>query len=608
MLSVLEHRGPDDSGIYAAGGLGLGHRRLSIIDVTDTGHQPMPNASATTWITYNGELYNYKEIRETLRKQGRQFRSESDTEVILQAYEEWGQDCLQHFNGMFAFALWDSRQQSLFCARDRIGIKPFYYVDTGSQFDFASEIKALIQVPGPTPAPDPAGLLDYLAFSYVRGQRTLFKGIYKLGPGEMLEVDSHGSARKRYWDVVFDESDRRPEKAIVEELSWLLDDAVRIQMRADVPVGTHLSGGLDSSLVTALARRHHPGELLSFNGRFAEGPGFDESPYARIVAEEFAVKLVDVLVDSRGFLPNLARLTWHMDEPAAGPGLYPQFFVCQAARRYVTVALGGQGGDEVFVGYPRYRDELCRSQVVSLLRGRRRQSGYPIGGAVSNVLRQGGIRPVASLMLRGLDVLPAPNAVAHMLRRTAEAWQLNIGEQDLKQICSEELEREQYPAHSPLGALLYHDLKHYLTALLHVEDRTSMAVSLESRVPLLDHRIVELMARVPSEVKFPPFEFKHLLRQLARPILPRSIVERRDKKGFPTPLLHWLKRMGSDPQLQELLQAPSLLRNGMFRQPPKEDSGLSWDSWPLLSLELWSRIFLEGSREAIPTPVLQRAS
>jgi asparagine synthase (glutamine-hydrolysing) len=609
MLDRLIHRGPDDEGLYIADGVGLGHRRLSIIDVSAAGHQPMPNAAETIWITYNGELYNYKELRRTLEHSGRRFRSDSDTEVILQAYEEWGTDCLQQFNGMFAFAIWDARDKTLFCARDRIGIKPFYYADNGQRFAFASEIKALLTLPELDAEPDMAGLLDYLAFSFVRGERTMFRGIHKLLPGEMLVVSADGLQRITYWDVVFDESDRRPEAAISEELAWLIDDAVRIQMRADVPVGTHLSGGLDSSLVTTLARRHHPGTLLSFNGRFAEGSEYDESGFARIVAEASGVELIDVLVDAEGFASHLAHLTWHMDEPAAGPGLYPQFFVCQAAQRQVKVALGGQGGDEVFVGYPRYRDDLCRNQVVSLLRGQRGPRGYPLHRAIANVVRERGLRSVASLLLRGLDPLPAPSAVARILQQTAAAWDLNIPDQQIRDLQEAEFERAKPLQPSPLGRLLYHDLKHYLTALLHVEDRTSMAVSLESRVPLLDHRIVELMARVPSEVKFPPFRFKHLLRKVAAPILPQSIVERADKKGFPTPLTIWLERLRGDPALIDLLKGGSLRRQEITRRGPGQaagfDGGLGWST---LSLELWSRIFLEQVPVEREVPPLQRAS
>src|SRR5262249_9526267 len=249
----------------------------------------MATADSQVWITYNGELYNYKELRQTLEQLGRTFRSESDTEVILQAYQEWGTRCLQEFNGMFAFAIWDNQERSLFCARDRVGIKPLYYAQSGARFAFASEIKALLALPDLSAEPDKLGMLDYLAFSLVRGQRTLFNGIQKLLPGEFLIVDAKGTARSTYWQVAFDESDQRKETDILEELAWLLNDAVRIQMRADVPVGTHLSGGLDSSIVTALARRHYPGRLLSFNGRFAEGPDYDESPYAQVLAKATGV-------------------------------------------------------------------------------------------------------------------------------------------------------------------------------------------------------------------------------------------------------------------------------------------------------------------------------
>jgi len=443
-------------------------------------------------------------------------------------------------------------------------------------------------------------VLDYLTFSYVRGDRTLFKRVHKLLPGEMLIVSERGCTRSVYWDVPFEESDDRPDREIVNELSALLDDAVRIQLRADVPVGTHLSGGLDSSLVTGLARQHHPGPLFSFNGRFAEGPEYDESVYAQAVAHRAGVELVDVLVDEKDFVRHMARLIWHMDEPTAGPGLYPQSFVCEAARKYVKVVLGGQGGDEVFVGYPRYRDDLCRNLMLSFIRGKRySSSGYSLWDALFNVARRGQGRSILSLLIRGIEPFPSAEAVKHLLRSTAESWGLSIPDLELRDLpiaARHNGEAASGMTTSPLNQLLYEDLKHYLPSLLHVEDRTSMAVSLESRVPLLDHRIVELMARVPSPMKFPPFRFKHLLRQAAAPIVPEVVIQRRDKKGFPTPLMVWLQRLKSDPELADLLSAKSLRRTGLFRTNPL--SGYerdAWRSWAVLNLELWSRIFLDGA-------------
>ncbi len=596
MLDRMAHRGPDDAGTFVAPGVGLGHRRLSIIDVSAAGHQPMPSLDRQCWITYNGEIYNYREVRRSLEQAGRRFRSDSDTEVLLHAYQEWGQDCLKELNGMFAFAIWDAGRDLLFCARDRIGIKPFYYIDDGRRFAFASEIKALLALPGVSAEHDPISILDYLSFSYVRGSRTLFRGIEKLLPGEMLTVGRNGLQRSVYWDVEYEETDRRSEDEIVEELAWTIDDAVRIQLRADVPVGTHLSGGLDSSLVTGLARKHHPGRLLSFNGRFGEGEAYDESAYARTMAEAADTELVDVLVTREGLYDRLAHLTWHMDEPTAGPGLIPQFSVCREARKHVTVALGGQGGDEIFVGYPRYRSDLLRHQAVSLLRGRRPAPGFPAFGALTSLLRESGPRAAASLFLRRLGPVPAPATMARFLQTTAAAWNLALTASELREVADAELDRRIPTARSPLGRLLYYDLKNYLPALLHVEDRTSMAVSLESRVPLLDHRIVEIMARVPAEMKFPGFRQKHLLRRVASPVVPASIVGRQDKMGFPTPLSIWLQEGRGDPRLEEAVTGSTLRRAGIVRGAPRPQT--AGESWALLSLEMWMRTFVERSGAA----------
>ena len=563
MLDRMAHRGPDDAGTFVAPGVGLGHRRLSIIDVSTAGHQPMPSLDRQCWITYNGEIYNYREVRRSLEQAGRQFRSDSDTEVLLHAYQEWGQDCLKELNGMFAFA---------------------------------SEIKALLALPGVSAAHDPISILDYLSFSYVRGSRTLFRGIEKLLPGEMLTVGRNGLQRSVYWDVEYEETDRRSEDEIVEELAWTIDDAVRIQLRADVPVGTHLSGGLDSSLVTGLARKHHPGRLLSFNGRFAEGEAYDESAYARTMAEAADTELVDVLVTREDLYDRLAHLTWHMDEPTAGPGLIPQFSVCREARKHVTVALGGQGGDEIFVGYPRYRSDLLRHQAVSLLRGRRPAPGFPAFGALTDLLRESGPRAAASLFLRRLEPVPAPATMARFLQTTAATWNLELTPAELREVTDAEHERRIPAARSPLGRLLYYDLKNYLPALLHVEDRTSMAVSLESRVPLLDHRIVEIMARVPAAMKFPGFRQKHLLRRVASPVVPATIVGRQDKMGFPTPLSIWLQEGPGDPRLEEAVSGATLRRAGVLRGAPRP--GTPGESWALLSLEMWMRTFVERSADA----------
>ena len=517
--------------------------------------------------------------------------------MLLQAYEQWGEGCLEELNGMFAFAVWDARRHVLFAARDRIGIKPFYYLDDGRRFAFASEIKALLTLPGVSAEPAPASVLDFLTFGYVRGEQTLYRGIRKLPPGESLTVHRRGLTRSVYWDVEYEETDRRAEDEIVEELAWTIDDAVRLQLRADVPVGTHLSGGLDSSLVTGLARKHHPGRLLSFNGRFTEGEAYDESPYARAMADAAGTELVDVLVTREGLYDRLVQLAWHMDEPTAGPGLIPQFSVCQEARKHVTVALGGQGGDEIFVGYPRYRTDLLRHQAVSLLRGRRPAPGFPAVRSLASLVRESGARATASLFLRRHDPVPAPATVARFLRTTAATWNVGIAARELHEITDAELDRRIPSTRSPLGRVLHYDLKNYLPALLHVEDRTSMAVSLESRVPLLDHRIVEIMARVPTALKFPDFRQKHLLRRVATPVVPAEIVGRKDKKGFPTPLGIWLREAHDDARLREAVSGTALRCIGILGGGPS--AAPAGEEWTMLSLEMWARTFLEGERSAV---------
>ncbi|MEO8139045.1 MAG: asparagine synthase (glutamine-hydrolyzing), partial [Gemmatimonadota bacterium] len=353
MGDVIRHRGPDDSGEFEEGAVAFAHRRLSIIDVAG-GHQPM--ATERSVIVFNGEIYNYIELRDELRARGHEFCTASDTEVILRLYEEYGPDCVARLNGMFAFVLYDRVHGQVLFARDHFGVKPLYLHATAERLLFASEIKALLSDPGVTATADLEGVQEYLTFQYVLGARTMFHGITKVLPGEyhLISLTSGAHRSIRYWEPRFRSDFAHTESYFVEQIRWLLADAVRLQIRSDVPIGTYLSGGIDSSLVTALASRVSAGPLQTFTGRFAEGPEFDETGYARMVAESCGASMQIVTPTEANFVDLLPRLVYHMDEPVAGPGLFPQYMVSREASRRVKVMLGGQGGDEIFGGYARY--------------------------------------------------------------------------------------------------------------------------------------------------------------------------------------------------------------------------------------------------------------
>ena len=351
MNDLIEHRGPDDAGtwMHPRGHVGFGHRRLAIIDPTPAGHQPMRD-DAGRWITYNGEVYNYPELRLEL---GGRFRTGCDTEVVMRAYERWGADSLDHLRGMFAYALWDEVEQELVCARDRFGIKPFYYAQVGDVLYFASEAKALLPFL-PTIETDLQGLKDYLAFQFCLAGKTLFEGVSELLPGHRLRVRNGVAVPERYWEVYYDLDFDHTAKYFEERIEALLEESVRLHLRSDVPVAAYLSGGLDSSSVASLAAPGASGRMKAFTGRFPEDSRYDESEYAKVVADQRGLDLRLVDIDSADFLGSIEQVIYHLDHPVAGPGSFPQYMVSQAAAREAKVILGGQGGDEIFGGYTRY--------------------------------------------------------------------------------------------------------------------------------------------------------------------------------------------------------------------------------------------------------------
>jgi len=608
MCNVIRYRGPDDEGYFARNAIALGAVRLSVIDLK-TGHQPIHNEDSSLWIVYNGETFNYRELRSDLAARHR-FYTSSDTEVILHLYEDLGPRCIEKLNGMFAFAIWNEKTHELFLARDRVGVKPLYYCLDKGNFLFASEIKAILEF-GIERELEREALIDYLTLSYVLGDKTFFRDVRQVPAGHFLTVKHGVSHLQIYWDLQFNE----PQEATVEKAAprvlSAIREAVRLRLVSDVPLGCHLSGGIDSSVVACIASQLLGERVKTFTGAFDEGPEFDETAYARLASEFAGTEYHEIRPDGSDLLPTLDSLVWHMDYPEVGPGIYPQYWVCRLARKHVKVILGGQGGDELFFGYPFILQLALEEDLTHLKR-------FGLGYLVKlhhylKLTRREkhlffSLRRLVRLILKQRDVEPSIRLYRSVLFHSRESLEkLLVGEfSELAARYSPESEFVRIFAAPGSSSFLdraqYLYVKAYLHALLHVEDRTSMAVSLESRVPLCcDHRLLELVASIPERVKIDGFEPKHLLRKAVDGSVPSAILRRRDKKGFPTPIGTWLRRQAKE--VEAILLSEKATSRGIFNSSyvnqllsehasGKRDHGMTL--FMLLNLEFWFRRFIDA--------------
>ena len=602
MAEIMKHRGPDDSGRREGGNYCFAHRRLSIIDL-EGGHQPMSNEDGSIWLIYNGEIYNFPELHNELAARGHTFRTRCDTEAIVHLYEEYGPECVTRLNGMFAFALYDEKQRRLLLARDRAGIKPLYYSFDGGTLKFASEAKALVMTASKLLPPDPRSIVDFFALSLVQEGRTAFDGISELEPAHILTWDLNGSPprTRRYWRLSYARKLQMGREELAGRVSELLEDAVRTHLVSDVPVGTYLSGGLDSSLVSAIARRYLP-ELNTFSAGFAGKEAVDERVYAREAAGMIGTGHHEVEVGPVDFLANLRKIIWHMDEPTLSPGVYPYYFLCGLVADSVKVVLGGQGSDELFGGYPRYRmalmeDDMARSLkrmrllhlAVDAAEYRRR---YGMGGLRNELLRFGAPadRRIYEIV-SGFHPRRLPKLLSRDFRERMEGYNpLMTFHRSLDECDSDNL----------IDRMLYNDFRNMLASILRTEDRMSMAHSIESRVPFLDYRLVELAAAIPATAKVSGDEPKVILKEVARGRVPDSIVTRR-KQGFSAPIDSWFTgALGTE--VRELLLGERARARGYF--DPDYVEGLIgralgkkkdiWRIWSLVTFEMWCRIFADG--------------
>ena len=607
-LACLSHRGPDGTGTFFDPDLPLafGHQRLAIID-PEHGHQPMHSGNGNFTIIFNGAIYNYLELRRELISLGHPIRTYTDTEVLLYAYVQWGENCLDRLLGMFAFAIFDKRTQTIFCARDRLGIKPFYYAATCDVLVFASEAKAILATGLIQPKTDSRALSDYLSLQFGIGEKTLFKGISKLQPGHFL-IARLASGKlevsiRQYWDIQYDIDREHEESWFVDHLAGLIEDSVRLHLRSDVPLGAHLSGGLDSSAVVCVAASLLKGEKLkTFTGAFHEGPEFDETPYAKQVAAFANTDYYETYIDGSSLAEVLPKLIYFMDEPVAGPGLIPQYFVAKQASDHVKVVLGGQGGDELFIGYARYLMlylERCLSGAI-FEPYQTPAHAVTLTSIIQNLPLLKGYTPMLQDLWRsGLFKSPDQRYFTLLNRGDSLSHVISPDVYDTRYSTFESFaEVFNRPGETSLiNQMTYFDLKESLPALLHVEDRTSMAVSLESRVPLLDHRIVEFMARIPPNIKFAAGRAKHLLKEAAKHNVPEVILQRTDKMGFPTPMAQWTKGVAND-FVKDILLSRQAKERGLFKTDDleksiKNENVFGRSVWGLLCLELWHRIYID---------------
>lgn len=609
MIKVIEHRGPDGQGVYCEEQIGLGHRRLSIVDLAG-GSQPMSNEDNSIVICYNGEVYNHAAFRSELEVKGHVFKTRSDTETLIHLYEEYGEKMVEKLNGMFAFVIWDKKKQKVLVVRDRLGVKPLYYAIHNNRFLFASEIKSILQVKDFSAKVNNQAILEYFTFYNALGDETFFKDVQLLEAGHLLTIQHGKIQKKKYWDLEDYEKYDLPEPKLIEDFQELLEDSVRIRLMSDVPVGSYLSGGIDSSTIAVIASKAYSGHYQTFSAGFKEGEAYDETQYAQMVADIIGAKHYKLMVDSDTFPSILPTLIWHLDEPRIGAAIFPQYYISKLASKHVKVCLGGQGCDEIFAGYARYFYGTLY-----------RNLGSVFGKKISSMLRYSGGSKIKGNIQKQINseilgwffqnikslCLPYKKRYYGQFRMTSQDIQQSLFHTDfLNEVDCDSLYEKflgvinNCPSKDPLDKLLYWDTKTYLNGLLMLEDRMSMANSLESRVPFLDYRIVEFSAKLPAAMKLNGLTTKYIVKKAVAKYLPEAILNKR-KMGFPTPTGVWFKGEHQE-WTRGILTSPRLQERGIFSGSfvSKLVNGYISDNrywerivWGILNVELWHRQFID---------------
>ena len=604
MCDVIRHRGPDDEGWITKGNYGIGMRRLSIIDLF-TGRQPISNEDGSIWIVFNGEIYNHVELRNKLIKKGHKFQTKCDTEVIVHAYEEYGEECPKKLNGMFGFAILDLKKQILFLARDRLGIKPLYYYHDSKKFAFGSELKSILQVPNIPREVDLRALDLFLTFEYIPSPYSIFQGIRKLPPGHSLTLKDGRINIREYWDLDFDEKDI-PEGELCEQLLELFQDAVKIRLMSDVPLGAFLSGGIDSSAIVAMMSRVMDRPVKTFSIGFKEDT-YNESHYAQQIANHFNTEHHVEIIEPNA-LELAEKLVGFLDEPFGDFSIFPTYLVSKMARKHVTVSLSGDGGDELFAGYDTYianKAGRAYERLPRLLRN----AMHPILSRIPPTEKKKGLINRAKRFVEGME-LPADLEHTRWMIFLQEGEKIKLYSDDLQDTLngsdSFEFIRNYFNrvnTSDPLNRQLYVDIKSYLVDNILVKvDRMSMATSLETRVPFLDHRFVEFSATIPSRLKLQGKNTKYLFKKAMGDVLPPQILNR-SKEGFSIPIKNWLKE-DLKPLMLEVLDQQKIKREGFFNtnyveQLKKEHlSGKENHShrlWSMMVFGIWQDLYLRGA-------------
>lgn len=598
MRDIMTYRGPDDCGLYINANVGLGHRRLSIIDLK-TGHQPIFNEDGSIAVILNGEIYNYIELKQKFLK-NHNFKTSSDTEVIVHLYEEYGTDCLKLLNGMFAFALYDAKRGKLFVARDHFGIKPLYYFRDVKGIIFASEIKSILGA-GVNPVLNEQMVMEYLVFQYYTGEETLFKNIYRLDPGHYMELDEKGFRKYCYWDINCQEDKALSENVCIEEIQHLLSDSVKLQLRSDVPLGCHLSGGVDTGIVAGLASGQKlNNKLKTFTAFFGnEGGIYDDSLFAEKTSKHINSEMYKLKLNADDFFNSIETVIYHLDEPCAGEGVIPQYFVSKIASENVKVVLGGQGADEMFGGYVRYYILYLSYLLDNAINGENDNPDdlvlHELIGELAQLKNYQKLFHSAMARTSGKDLsdkyLFLINRLANPERMISRQFAKETEMYNPRTRMEKVLNRA--TCDSILNKILYYEMKVWLTALLNIEDKTSMKWSLESRVPILDHRLCEFIFRVPAKVKLKNGRLKYILKKSMESVLSPEICYRRDKIGFPVPIFMWKERLNE--YLKHLMStceySEYIFDSGFLRNFSGETLEFDRFTWGLISLLNWFKIF-----------------
>ncbi len=590
MRDVITHRGPDDSGIYIQGHVGIAHRRLSIIDLSHAGHQPMFLEKDGLSIVFNGEIYNYQSLKDELIKKGHHFSTSSDTEVIIHAYQEYKEACAAKLNGIFAFAIYDSKHNTIYAARDHIGVKPFYYYKDNQRVVFASEVKALFESGYVKAAVNFDAVPEYLAFRHVAGDRSLFANVELLLPGHYMIISEKGIEKTKYWDTFTGDVDPNMTFAeAAEQVETLLRDAVRMQMMSDVPLGTFCSGGVDSSLVTAIAAEFSSNKVKTFSVGFHEDE-YDETRYARMVSERYSTDHHEIIIDGQRFSDMLPKMIWHNDDPLNFANSVQIYAVSELAKQHVTVVLTGEGADELFGGYPRYQIPVIASRIQALPGVVRKLASFFMSKSSDHRLKK-----LNTYLSSSLEEIMLYNTSSIGAKRMQAFYpRLSLSEFDYRYST---LMKTKSLTNDLLRRITLLDQNTYLGSILNRQDKMSMATSLESRVPILDYRLIELANTIPPQFKQKKLQSKILLKKIAEKYLPHDVIYRR-KSGFGVPLADWFRaKTGLGVLAQDVFSSVNLdeletinIKN-MLVSHQQGQADHAEVLWTVLNYALWKKTF-----------------